>query len=312
MDVNREKKYELLSIGDGQVSLDRDKFAYIEQAKNDQNEPAVFILWVVDARANVLSKIKFDQNDEIWKLLDARSDMPIKSSSDRSFYLGQLRWLDNERVILTTDTYSKLLVVNPFTGLRQVVSNELPLLDRFPFPGGPWWRVEYGPDLQWVAYAYRDDDASLGIIVRDVVSKKILWRSSDGVDSTPAWSPDGKEVALIGDGQLFLVNHSGGAKPILPDDVHQQAFSPSWSPDGQRIAFWNAGDLYVYDRQANRVVDLCIPTDGSLPPWPPLWSPDSQQIMVSYGVLIDITQNKAYRIQEASNTMILGWMNSLP
>jgi Tol biopolymer transport system component len=319
MDVNREKKYELPSIGDGQVSLDGDKFAYIEQPKNDQNETTVFILWVVDARANVLSKIKFDQNDEIWKLLDARSDIPIKSPMDKNFYLGQLRWLDNERVILTTDTYSKLLVVHPFTGLRQVVSNELPLLDMFSFPGGPWWRVEYSPDLQWVAYAYDEAGVSPGIIVRDVVSQKDLWKSPGGEDNRPVWSPNGKDVAVVGEGQLYLVDRYGDAKPVLPIDVRQQVASPSWSPDGRYIAFWNSSEqatysLIIYEIQTGKLTNYCITN-----PYHdvPLWSPNSQQVIVNKNVdtgsiLIDLPQKAAYKIQELPNTTILGWMNSLP
>jgi Tol biopolymer transport system component len=62
---------------------------------------------------------------------------------------------------------------------------------------------------------------------------------------SPAWSPDGKQIAFdgsstqaIGQEQIFVVNRDGsGLRQLTNDPNWESCFHPSWSPDGQRIAF---------------------------------------------------------------------------
>jgi dipeptidyl aminopeptidase/acylaminoacyl peptidase len=62
---------------------------------------------------------------------------------------------------------------------------------------------------------------------------------------SPAWSPDGKQIAFygsstqaIGHEQIFVVNRDGsGLRQLMNDPNWESCFHPSWSPDGQRIAF---------------------------------------------------------------------------
>jgi Tol biopolymer transport system component len=64
--------------------------------------------------------------------------------------------------------------------------------------------------------------------------------SGDGVDDTPAWSPDGRWIAYAserdGNSDIYIVAASGGAPRRLTThpapDLH-----PTWSPDGQRLLF---------------------------------------------------------------------------
>jgi hypothetical protein len=240
-------KSEDLVWGSLQISPNQKMLTLMEWGYNDQHIRTSYILWVVDARANVLTRSSIKRAD-----------------------LGQLRWLDNERLIIDTEEYGSLLVVNPFTGEQQVVSNELPELYPY-FQPGLWWPVSYSPDLEWVAYysaRHEKDDYMEGPVVYDLVTKQTLWKSSGddgvGIGSDPAWSPDGQEVAVIdprgdGDWQLYLIRHSGQAKPVLGENLPHKASSPSWSPDGRLIAFWNADSLMVYDRQTDQVFDTCIP-----------------------------------------------------
>jgi TolB protein len=74
----------------------------------------------------------------------------------------------------------------------------------------------------------------------------------EGVDSWPAWSPDGKRIAFVtfrdGNYDIHLMNADGSGRVNLTAHSAQDT-SPAWSPDGKRIAFISdrAGgyDLYV-------------------------------------------------------------------
>jgi hypothetical protein len=71
-------------------------------------------------------------------------------------------------------------------------------------------------------------------------SNPVQVTSVDGqgvTDSSPSWSPDGKQIAFDRNGQVFSVSSSGGA-------VHQWTFlqgsyagDPEWSPNGRFIEF---------------------------------------------------------------------------
>jgi Tol biopolymer transport system component len=290
----------LLWAGAPQISPNGNTLALMELEYNPQTDKITNdILWVIDAQGKILAKISFNRVN-----------------------LGAVRWLNDKRLIIETNEYGTLLALNPFTQDQQGISNELPDLYTYSGPGGPWWRVEYSPDLECVVYFYmrnQQNGASQGIIVRDVIKKQNLWLSSDGDGGRPVWSPTGQEVAVVDyrEGQLYLINRSGKAEPILKRKLANQVNSPSWSPDGYHIAFWNADSLMVYDRQTGQVLDLCISDGGSPNPASPLWSPNSHQIIVNEGlttgpILVDLQTNAAYHLQTIPNSIILAWMNSQP
>ena len=58
--------------------------------------------------------------------------------------------------------------------------------------------------------------------------------TKDGGYNRPRWSPDGKQLALLKDGQLWTMKADGSAKRRL---TTRAASGPSWSPDGKTIAF---------------------------------------------------------------------------
>lgn len=96
----------------------------------------------------------------------------------------------------------------------------------------------------------------------------------EGVEESPAWSPDGKALAYVGEAegykQLFLRPLPSGPERRLTrapkDDIQ-----PAWSPDGKRIAFvraktdrgklepsdingwyFDGGDIWVLDLESGR------------------------------------------------------------
>ena len=58
----------------------------------------------------------------------------------------------------------------------------------------------------------------------------------------PTWSPDGRKIAFVGDGKIYVMNADGSGKRRLtptrnaaPD--YRPDVGPAWSPDGRKIAF---------------------------------------------------------------------------
>ena len=54
-------------------------------------------------------------------------------------------------------------------------------------------------------------------------------------DTAPAWSPDGRWLAFLRDGQVHVLPADGG-EPEQLTDLPLGAGEPVWSPDGARIA----------------------------------------------------------------------------
>ncbi len=82
-------------------------------------------------------------------------------------------------------------------------------------------------------------------------------------NSTPAWSPDGKQIAFTstrdGRSQINVMNPDGsGVRRVSQGDAKD--FSPTWSPDGNWIAFGSfregSTDIYMMDLNGGNVTRL--------------------------------------------------------
>lgn len=62
-------------------------------------------------------------------------------------------------------------------------------------------------------------------------------------DATPAWSPDGREIAYHSDNGISIIKADGSRTRRLTRDSDD--YSPAWSPDGRCIAFVRDGRIYV-------------------------------------------------------------------
>ena len=102
-------------------------------------------------------------------------------------------------------------------------------------------QANWSPDGRYLAFAAKRGPRDV-IVVVDVARNKEVKRIDvklSGV-TTPAWSPDGKELVFTGyDGglsDLFVVRRDGGGLRRLTTDKYAD-LHPVWSPDGSAIAF---------------------------------------------------------------------------
>jgi TolB protein len=95
----------------------------------------------------------------------------------------------------------------------------------------------------------------------DVATKKITKLIEGGVNTYPAWSPDGKRIAfrrMLGEtnSEVFLANADGTNARNLTNDPAFDGW-PAWSPDGSHIAFASnrrgSYEIYLMDPDGSNV-----------------------------------------------------------
>ena len=102
------------------------------------------------------------------------------------------------------------------------------------------------PDSRSLAYCTDDDlkppkKNPAQIYSIEISSRKITQLIEGGVNTYPAWSPDGKKIAfrrMLGENnsEVFVANADGTEARNLTNDPAFDGW-PAWSPDGTKIAF---------------------------------------------------------------------------
>src|SRR5216117_3722658 len=99
----------------------------------------------------------------------------------------------------------------------------------------------FSPDGRYFAIAAKHNDKD-DLVLLDVKKDEEVRRIRVPLNglTTPAWSPDGKQIVFTGyDGglsDLFVVNADGSDLRRLTNDKYAD-LQPAWSPDGKTIAF---------------------------------------------------------------------------
>jgi TolB protein len=74
--------------------------------------------------------------------------------------------------------------------------------------------------------------------------------------SAGRFSPDGKRIAYVRDGNIKLMQVAGRRMKLLTSDGSSDGYAPDWSPDGKRITYTGPEGLYVLDVKTGAVVNL--------------------------------------------------------
>ncbi len=151
------------------------------------------------------------------------------------------------------------------------------------------------PDGKYIALISRQSLFTLDLYLADAHSGKIIKKLASSntdahfdaisfINSTGAWSPDGKEFAFVafedGKNVITIVNvETDKFRPNIKVDGINAISNLAWSPDGRYIALsgYSSGisDLYLYDLQNKSVERL---TDDNYSEIQPAWSPDGSTI----------------------------------
>ncbi|MGH9191561.1 MAG: TolB family protein [Acidimicrobiales bacterium] len=111
-------------------------------------------------------------------------------------------------------------------------------------------------------------------------------------DVSPAWSPDGEEIAFVrgggndGTGRIFVVDPDGGsARALVEHGGRAEDADPAWSPDGTQLAFVRTepdglSHLMIADADGSDARSVLERPDalGS-----PSWSPDGTTLVFTVG-----------------------------
>jgi Tol biopolymer transport system component len=100
------------------------------------------------------------------------------------------------------------------------------------------------PDGKLVAFQ-EDDSGGLNparVLVSDLEGgepRLVFDWATSYVSTYPAWSPDGKRLALMSDGALWVVNADGNGRRVIREleGDNSQWEAAAWSPDGKSIAY---------------------------------------------------------------------------
>ena len=139
------------------------------------------------------------------------------------------------------------------------------------------------PDGKQIAFAAVGD-----IYVMPVGGKPVNLTKDAALDTEPAWSPDGTQLAYSSDKdsehlQLWVRDMKSGRSRRLTD-LTTQPQGAAWSPDGTRIAFfnvdgmWRVAQMSVIDVATGQVTKVhdTLPQPGA-----PAWSPDGKRLAIA-------------------------------
>ncbi len=110
-------------------------------------------------------------------------------------------------------------------------------------------------------------------------------------ETSPTWSPDGKQIAISRDVNQFdiiIMNADGTMQRNLTNHPDQD-MHPAWSPDGRRIAFTSDRggnrDIYIIDIKSKKVTQLTENVREVNSAKEPSWSPDGKFIVYARNVV---------------------------
>jgi Tol biopolymer transport system component len=140
----------------------------------------------------------------------------------------------------------------------------------------------WAPDQQSVVFTSNLPEAGPGLYISDRRGKAQAFPAERQSDRLPAWSPDGRQIAFVGqDNTLYTAQRDGSARRQVSNNPDEKLGPPVWSPDGQYLAYiWNDQTLKSH-LDLIKAASLEIKTDvlSNYDVLTPVWAPDSQSLL---------------------------------
>lgn len=179
------------------------------------------------------------------------------------------------------------------------------------------WAVTIPVESKITFYSHRDGNFEIYTMNSDGSNQTRL-TSNAAADSSPVWSPNGRQIAFDtnrdGNDEIYVMDADGKNQHRLTHNPGIDAY-PNWSPDGAQIAFAsirNANkekgnpEIYVMNADGSnlkQITDLGWATR-------PRWSPDGKWILFErgqiYAIRPDGTEMWQVSTPREKATMILG------
>lgn len=182
--------------------------------------------------------------------------------------LSCLTSTDSPNPVWSPDGKSLLYTYNEILAVINVDSTDKRrLTEPDKYPGKPSW----SPDGKWIALEYIGSQG-FGIYKMSADGSDILQIADSATN--PVWSPNGKHIVFLKDGDLYRVNPDGSdLLQLTSTEGFEQ--NPVWSPDSQAIAYVLGDDLYVVMADGEMQIRL---TNNMRVLENPTWSPDAAKI----------------------------------
>jgi Tol biopolymer transport system component len=149
--------------------------------------------------------------------------------SDQGIVIGDLSWSPAGSAIAFSSGADIYILDLTTQQITQLLDGSIPILDLSWSPSGDKFAFTLTPAIKTGG----GPDDSIGIM--DIDASEIIQLTPNDKSRSPDWSPDGKQIAFVREGNIYVMNGDGTNIRALIQDGH--SFSPTWSPDGTRIAF---------------------------------------------------------------------------
>jgi Tol biopolymer transport system component len=261
------------------------------------SKPVSLVPLPTGANVNVSGTITFALRGDVYVLSgkgyvpltsDGRSHQPSISKDGQTVFFARIEEIDGKRlvdgqVVPAHLRFSNVVSRGSGGGTETVVVNGL-VKSTDGFHLVTWFdSPTVSPDGKRVAVVADDGNGFSDLMLYDAktVSQPLaLSKGSNLAD--PAWSPDGKTVAvtsyMLGSPRLLLVAADGRASVQL-GTADGEAYRASYSPDGAWLVYTlrhnNRNDIHAIQMSGAKK-DIALTSDGAS--WNGVFSPDGKQM----------------------------------